>query len=167
MDGSVGGIKMARYTFVTESHWGGDEKKTVEILSPAEVEDIAAETAKEANRGLGRRLSSQDRKLAKVVEQSVAAAKDAVEAKEEVKRFVETARETFREVIEELLAPHYRLLAQHLGIEVPAPMEKPMTIAKERLDEKAGEKKTVTPKQPAALRRMKAKGGKSCRNWKK
>ena len=108
---------MARYTFVTESHWGGDEKKTVEILSRLEVEDIAAEAAKAANSGLARRISSLDRKLTKAAEQVAAAAKDAMAAKEEVKRLVETARETFREVIEEMLAPHYRLLAQHLGIE--------------------------------------------------
>ena len=111
---------MARYTFVTESHLRVDEKKTVEILSRAEVEDIAAEAAKTANSSLARRISSQDRKLAKVVEQSAAAAKDATAAKEDVKRLVEKARETFREVIEEILEPHYRFLAQHLGIELPA-----------------------------------------------
>jgi hypothetical protein len=34
---------------------------------------------------------------------------------------VETARETFRDVIAELLAPHYRRLAELSGIEPPVP----------------------------------------------
>lgn len=154
---------MARHTFVTESHWGGDEKKTVEILSRSEVEDIAAEAAKGANSGLARRISSLDRKLAKAVEQAAVAAKDAAEAKEEVKRLVETARETFREVIEEMLAPHYRLLAQHLGIELPIEVETPKTTTKKRPDEKAEKNKTVTLKKTAAVRRTIEKGGNTCR----
>ena len=38
---------MARYTFVTESHTFGDDKKAVEILSRSEVTTIAEEAAKE------------------------------------------------------------------------------------------------------------------------
>ena len=153
---------MARHTFVTESHAFGDEKKTVEILSRSEVEDIAAEAAKGANSSLIRKLAAQDRKLASAAEQAAAAAKDAAEAKEEVKRLVETARETFREVIEEMLAPHYRLLAllaQHLGIELPAVAEKPKTIAEHPIGEEINEKPAVIKKKKTVVRRAKKKGG--------
>ena len=109
---------MAKHTFVTESHAWGDEKKTVEILSRAEVATIAAKAAEESASDLLRKLSSQERKLVKASEQAAAAFKDAAVARKAVERLVETARATFRDVIEELLAPHYRLLAQHLGIEV-------------------------------------------------
>ena len=149
---------MARYTFVTESHWGGDEKKTVEILSRPEVDDIAAEATKAANSGLARRISSLDRKLAKAAEQVAAAGKDATAAKEKVKRLVETARETFREVIEEMLAPHYRLLAQHLGIELPAVTENTKTIAGHPMDEEINAKTTVVKKKKTVVRRAKKKG---------
>ena len=150
---------MARHTFVTESHWGGDEKKTVEILSRLEVEDIAAEAAKAANSGWARRISSLDRKLAKAAEQAAAAGKDATAAKEEVKRLVETAREAFCEVIEELLVPHYRLLAQHLGVELPVVAEKPKTTAEQPMGEEINEKTPVVQKKKTGVRRAKKKGG--------
>ena len=110
---------MARYTFVTESHTFGDDKKAVEILSRSEVTTIAEEAAKEAVSNFARKISAQDRKLAKTAEQAVAAAEDAAAAHEAVARIVETAQETFRDVIAELLAPHYRYLEEHLGIKPP------------------------------------------------
>ena len=164
---------MAKHTFVTESHLAGDEKKTVEILSRAEVATIAAKAAEETAFDLLRKLSLQDRKLVKAVEQAAAASKCAAEAREEVDKIVETARETFREVIEELLAPHYRLLAQHLGIEMP--VEKPRrmirmvkaSVSKKPQKKVSGVKKAVPVKKKTAVSttasRPKRKGGRSCR----
>ena len=110
---------MAKYKFVTASHTTYDEKKTVEILSRSEVETIAEEAAEGAVSNFARKLSSQDRKIAKAAEQAAAATADATRAREAVERLVETARETFRDVITELLAPHYRYLEEHLGIKPP------------------------------------------------
>lgn len=140
---------MARYTFVTESHALGDEKKTVEILSRSEIRAIVEDCFADMQGGIDE-INDDKQKLWDILDQfkprpphgtkstyektvrefrddALAAAKDAAEAKEGVERLVETARETFREIIAELLAPHYRFLAQHLGIELPVEMAKPMT----------------------------------------
>ena len=166
---------MAKHTFVTESHLTGDDKKTVEILSRTDVTTIAAETAEEAVSDLLRKLSSQERKLVKASEQAAEAAKDAAAARKKVERLVETARETFRDVIEELLAPHYRLLAQHLGIEMPTEKKKCKVQQGKNSAPKNSQKK-VTPSKKATLSKKKAtalkkttasrsirKGDRSCR----
>ena len=115
---------MARHTFVKKvelntklglvTGWSVSEEP-VNIPTNSEIKRVAAESVER----LVHDISLRDRKLAKVAKQAATAAKDAAEAKEEVKRLVEAARETFREVIEEMLAPHYRLLAQLLGVELP------------------------------------------------
>ena len=172
---------MSKHTFVTESHAWGDEKKTVEVLSRAEVATIAAEAAEESASDLLRKLSSQERKLVMASEQAAAAFKDAAAARKTVERLVETARETFRDVIEELLAPHYRLLAQHLGIEVSAEKKKcKIQLGKDSASKNS--KKKVSPSKKITLSKKVAsskkkvkvlkkttasrsirKGGKSCR----
>ena len=167
---------MAKHTFVTESHWHKkDDTKTVEILSRAEVATIATKTAEESVSDLLRKLSSQERKLVKASEQAAAAVKDAAAARKTVERLVETARETFRDVIEELLAPHYRLLAQHLGIEMPTEKKK-FKIQQGKDSTPKNSKKKVTPskkatpskKKTTALKKATAsrsirKGSKLCR----
>ena len=120
---------MARHTFVTASHTTYDETKTVEILSRSEVANIASREVETAVSEIARNLKSQERKFSKAAERATAAAKDAALAWDEVQRLVETARETFRDVIAEMLEPHYRLLAQHLGIELPVAMAKPKAAA--------------------------------------
>jgi hypothetical protein len=115
---------MARHTFVTgiEVHGYGvltgvdyfDE--TIDVPSKSDIRNLISEETGQISHD----IDLQNRKLAKAVEQAKAAAKDAAEAKEAVERLVETAQETFREVIVKLLAPHYRFLAQHLGIDLPA-----------------------------------------------
>ena len=75
---------MAKYKFVTASHTTYDEKKTVEILSRSEVASIAEEAAEEAVSNFARKLSLQERKLAKAAEQAAAAATDASTAREAV-----------------------------------------------------------------------------------
>ena len=122
---------MARHTFVTASHTTYDETKTVEILSRSEVANIASREVETAVSEIARNLKSQERKFSKAAERATAAAKDAALAWDEVQRLVETARETFRDVIAELLEPHYRLLAQHLGIKLPATTAKPKAATKE------------------------------------
>jgi len=158
---------MAKHTFVTESHAFGDEKKTVEILSRSEVATIVTKVAEEAASGLARKLSAQERKLAKAAEQSAAAVKDAAAAREAVERLIETARETFREVIEEMLTPHYRLLAQHLGIEIPQDKAKGKIKFEKDLGNKDSKrtpsKKTARAKLKVAASRSTRKGVKPCR----
>ena len=165
---------MAKHTFVIESHLTGDDKKTVEILSRSDVATIAARAAEEAASGFARKLSAQERKLTKVAEHATAAAKDASAAREMVEKLVETAREAFRDVIEEMLAPHYRLLAQHLGIEVAEKKPKVMIKLEEDSSSSLPQKnatpsKKVTPskKKAVALKKTTAsrsvrKGGKPC-----
>ena len=159
---------MARHTFVKEVEystgrlgWVTDvsvSEETVNIPTNSEIKRVVAESVEQ----IVHDISLRDRKLDKAAEQAAAAAKDAAEAKEEVKRLVETARETFREVIEEMLAPHYHLLAllaQHLGIELPAVAEKPKTIAEHPIGEEINEKPAVIKKKKTVVRRAKKKGG--------
>ena len=160
---------MAKHTFVTESHAWGDEKKTVEILSRAEVATIAAKAAEESVSDLLRKLSSQERKLIKASEQAAVAFKDAAAARKAVERLVETARETFRDIIEELLAPHYRLLAQHLGIEVSAEKAKGKikveknSVTKNSKKKAPSAKKAAPSKKKTTATRSVRRGGRSCR----
>lgn len=111
---------MARHSFVTVSHITGDETKTVEILTRAEIKKIVEDVVDSRIGEIEDGLKTQERKIDEIAKRVDAAEKDAAKASKEVQRFVEKARETFREVIEEILEPHYRFLAQHLGIELPA-----------------------------------------------
>ena len=202
---------MAWHSFVTESHTFGDEKKKVEILSRTEIRAIV-EDCRADLQGDIEEINDDKQKLWDVLDQfkprpphgtkgayekmvrefrdaALAAAKDAAEAKEAVERLVETARETFRDVIAELLEPHYRLLAQHLGIELPTAATKPKAVEKKLsasarrtpppgsagspLSEGAGKKrksvvvksatKKTTTKKTTGVRRTKTKGAKPCR----
>ncbi len=113
---------MAKHTFVTVSHLTGDETRTVDILTRADVKyNVAVVIGLEVG-DIDSKMEAQERKLAKMSVQTASAEKIAAEARKQIEKIVETARETFQGVIEELLAPHYRLLAQHLGVELP--MEK-------------------------------------------
>ncbi len=103
---------MARYRFVTASHALGDETQTVDILTPMEVKKIAGDAIKVSMMALTAEVQGA------VEAARVAEAKAAI-AQEEVSRLVETARDAFRDVIEELLAPYYHLLSKHLSIELP------------------------------------------------
>lgn len=111
---------MAKHTFVTASHTTYDETQTVEILTKAEVRKIVAEVMGLETSNIESKLKTQNRKLAKVAEQAATAAKDAADAQKQVTHLVETMRETFRDVIEELLEPHYHRLAEHLGVKIPS-----------------------------------------------
>ncbi len=68
---------------------------------------------------IDRENAKRDQKITKAAKQAATAAEDAAAARETVEKFVETAQETFRDVIAELLAPHYRYLEEHLGIKPP------------------------------------------------
>ena len=160
---------MAKHTFVTVSHLTGDETRTVDILTRADVRKIVAEVIGLEVGDIDGKLKMQERKLAKTSEQTATAAKDAAAAKEGVKRLVETARETFREVIEELLVPHYRLLAQHLGIELPTKLTSVASKNRTSSTRKTASatkppatSKKKTTKKTAASRSVR-KGGKLCR----
>ena len=83
------------------------------------VKKIVADALASLCEGIDRENTKRDRKIAKAAEQAATAAEDAAAAREIVEQFVETARETFRDVIAELLAPHYRYLEEHLGIKPP------------------------------------------------
>ena len=206
----IGGSKVARHTFVTESHTFGDEKKTVEILSRSEVRAIVEDVVAELQRGI-EEINEDKQRIWDILDQfkprpphgtkgayektvrefrdaALAAAKDATEAKASVERLVETARVTFRDVIAELLEPHYRLLAQHLGIELPTAAAKLKVVEKklpasarnttkpdsagshraegtEKKRRNAGvkaSKKKSTTKATATVRRTKTKGARSC-----
>lgn len=133
---------MARHTFVTVSHLTGDETRTVDILTRADVKNIVAEVIGLEIGDIDSKMEAQERKLAKMSVQAASAAKIAAVAQREIEKIVETARETFQGVIKELLAPHYRLLAQHLGVELP--MEK----AKQKIE-------TVKPCLPVAVKKKK------------
>ncbi len=147
---------MAKYKFVTASHTTYDEKKTVEILSRSEVETIAEEAAEVAVSNFARKLSLQDRKIAKTAEQAAAAAADAAMAREAVKRLVETAREAFRDVIAELLAPHYRYLEEQLGVKPPDFENANAKLSSEPT------KRSVTTRKTAKTTPPKRKGVKPC-----
>ena len=131
---------MARHTFVTVSHLTGDETRTVDILTRADVKNIVAEVIGLEIGDIDSKMEAQERKLAKMSVQATSAAKIAAVAQKEIEKIVETARETFQGVIKELLAPHYRLLAQHLGVELPMEKAK-QKIGKTR--KSAVRKKTV------------------------
>ena len=201
---------MARHTFVTESHTFGDEKKTVEILSRSEIRAIVKDCFAELQGDI-EEINDDKQRIWDILDQfkprpphgtkstyeksvrefrdvALAAAKDAAEAKEAVERLVETARETFRNVIADLLEPHYRLLAQHLGIELPTAATKLKVVEKklpasarntpkpasagshraegtEKKRRDAGvkaSKKKSTTKATATVRRTKTKGARSC-----
>lgn len=165
---------MARHTFVTASHTTWDETKTVEILSRTDVRKVVLEVIGREAEDLADKIKVQERKLAKVSEQAAATAKDAATAREEVKRLVETARESFRTVIEEMLEPHYRTLAEHLGVKVSALNAKPKaTKAAKSKSVLAKATKNTAGKQSQVVRQTsapskktvsssKAKGSKSC-----
>ena len=202
---------MAWHTFVTESHALGDEKKRVEILSRSEIRAIVEDCVADMQGGI-EEINDDKQKLWDILDQfkprpphgtkgayektvrefrdaALAAAKDAAEAKEAVERLVETARETFRDIIAELLDPHYRLLAQHLGIELPTTAAKPKTAekkhivsarntpkpdsavssrSKEAWNQRRGvsvktPKKRTTTKATVTVRHTKTKGTKPCR----
>lgn len=145
---------MARHTFVTTSHMTWDETKTVEILTRSEVKKLVAEALDDAIIDLNAEL----RKCAKTAEKaetlSESANADASAAREEVARLVETARELFQEVIAETLAPHYRLLAQHLGIELPSQEDTgrkaPKALSKKVVKAVSAKAKTVTKRKAKA-----------------
>ena len=103
---------MARYRFVTASHTLGDETQTVEILTPIEVKKIASDAIHVS-------MTALTAEVKRAVEAARVAEENAATAQEEVSRLVETARDVFRDVIEEQLAPYYRLLSKHLHIELP------------------------------------------------
>ena len=126
---------MAKHTFVTASHTTWDETKTVEILSRADIRKLVSATVEDASKA----MSSELKKVAKSAETAAntanSAAADAAAARETVEKFVEMARETFRDVIAELLAPHYRYLEEHLGIKPPEienANEKPSSSSRRR-----------------------------------
>ena len=201
---------MARHTFVTESHTFGDEKKTVEILSRSEIRAIVEDCFADMQGGI-KEINDDKQRIWDILDQfkprpphgtkgsyektvrefrdaALAAAKDSAEAREAVERLVSMARETFRDVIAEMLEPHYRLLAQHLGIELPTATAKPRAVEKkspasarntpkpdsariprtegaEKKRRGAGvtsQKKRKTTKATATVRRTKTKGARSC-----
>ena len=189
----------------------GDEKKRVEILSRSEICAIVEDRFADMQGGI-EEINDDKQKLWDILDQfkprpphgtkgayektvrefrdaALAAAKEAAEAKEAVERLVATARETFRDVIAELVEPHYRLLAQHLGIEPPPERSKPKAVEKKlpafarntpqpnssgSLRSKEVEKKQrgtgvkapkkrTTTKATTTVRRTKTKGAKPCR----
>lgn len=166
---------MAKHTFVTASHTTWDETKTVEILSRTDVRKVVLEVIGREAEDLADKIKVQERKLAKVSEQAAATAKDAAAAHEAVTRLVETARESFRTVIEEMLEPHYRTLAEHLGVKAPIKPAKPKTARtakSESVSAKAAKGKAGTPSKavnrkaassPKEVASSKAKGIKPCR----
>jgi predicted CopG family antitoxin len=141
---------MARYQFITsieltkvrvkDGLWGSGvdvvkeveyNDKTINVPSESDIRKFVAEETVRITHD----IALQSRKLTKTAEQAAVAAKDATEARETVERMVETARETFRDVIEELLAPHYRrlaALAAAAGIEVPEETTEQKKPAKEQ-----------------------------------
>ena len=112
---------MAKHTFLTELELTKRlgvvtdveyDDETVDIPTKGEIREIAKAA-----------LSIEMKKIGKIAEiateKAKAATTDALAAREMVEKFLETARETFRDVIAELLAPHYRYLEEHLGIKPP------------------------------------------------
>ena len=188
---------MAQHTFITDIDFTKFKlfgygvltdweyyNETIDVPSKSDIRKLIAKETGQISHDIG----LQNRKLAKAVEQAKAAAKDAAEAKETVERLVEMARETFRDVIAELLEPHYRLLAQHLGIELPTAAAK-LKVVEEKLPASArnttkpdsagshraegtekmrrdagvkASKKKSTTKATATVRRTKTKGAWSC-----
>ncbi len=174
---------MARRSVVTSisastdhSRWIGDyvdflewQEEQFDIPTKSEIRKILAEETESIERS----VASQSRKLAKMAEQAAAASKDAAAAREMVEKIVETAREVFSDVIEELLAPHYRrlaALAMAAGIEVPeetiAQIElskKHSAVARNTFTVKTRTNQAKTTKKNAASSRTKSKGVKTCR----
>ncbi len=165
---------MAKHTFVTASHTTWDETDTVDILSRTDVRKIVLEVIRRETEDLKGKILTLERKLAKASEQAATAAKGADEARDKVNRLVENARESFRKVIEELLEPHYRILAEHLGVKVSALNAKPKaTKAAKSKSVSAKATKNTAGKQSQVVRQTsapskktvsssKAKGSKSC-----
>lgn len=181
-DINVSKVGLCGYGVLTDLEYYDE---TIDIPSKSDIRKLIAEETGQITHG----MDMQNRKLAKAAEQAKTAAKDAAEAKEAVERLIETARETFREIIAELLEPHYRLLAQHLGIELPTTAAKPKAATKEPSSpvqntpqpestgrprsegtgkkrrgtgDKAPKKRTIS-KATAAVRHTKTKGTKPCR----
>ena len=171
---NVSKVGLCGYGVLTDVEYYDD---TIDVLTKSDIRKLVTDD-----------IDLQNRKLAKAAEQAKAAAKDAAEAKETVERLVEMARETFRDVIAELLEPHYRLLAQHLGIELPTAAAK-LKVVEEKLPASArnttkpdsagshraegtekmrrdagvkASKKKSTTKATATVRRTKTKGAWSC-----
>ena len=94
------------------------QRQKASVTRPA-VKKIVADALAPLCEEIDRENAKRDRKITKASEQATAAAEDAAAAREAVERLVETARETFSDVIAELLAPHYRYLEEHLGIKPP------------------------------------------------
>ena len=94
------------------------QRQKASVTRPA-VKKIVADALAPLCEEIDRENAKRDRKITKASEQATAAAEDAAAAREAVERLVETARETFRDVIADLLAPHYRYLEEHLGIKPP------------------------------------------------
>ena len=168
---------MAKHTFVTASHTTWDETETIDILSRTDVRKIVLEEIERETEDFKGKILLLERKLAKASEQAAKATKGADEAGEEVKRLVETARESFRTVMEELLEPHYRFLAEHLGVKAPIQTAQPkavaMTQAAKSKSVSAKATKNTAGKQSKVVRQTsapskktvstsKAKGSKSC-----
>jgi hypothetical protein len=114
---------MAKHTFLTELELTKRlgvvtdveyDDETVDIPTKGEIREIAKAA-----------FSIEMKKIGKIAEiateKAKAATTDALGAREMVEKFLETARETFRDVIAELLAPHYRYLEEQLGIKPPEP----------------------------------------------
>ena len=113
---------MARHTFVTELELTKRFGAVTDVEYYDDMVDIPSKS--EIREIVKTAMSSELKEVAQSVEVATktakAAAMDASVAREEIARIVETARETFRKVIDELLVPHYRFFEQLLGIELPA-----------------------------------------------
>lgn len=157
---------MAEHTFLTEL----ELTKRLGVVTDVEYDDDTVDipTRNEIREIAKAAMSSEMKKVLKTAEAATEKAKaataDAAAARELVEKFVETARETFRDVVEELLAPHYRRLAELSGIEPLHPkisLEKAKgstTNAKPRKTTKSKEEKefTSTKVKPKRLSRTKA-----------
>ena len=131
-----------KHTFVTASHTTYDETEVVEILTRTDDKKIVAEVIGLEAADIESKLKTQDRKLAKAAEQATTAAKDATEVRKDVARLIETVRESFREVIVELLEPYYLRLAEHLGVKIPSKGTK-----SKAMKTKTASKKTATTRR--------------------
>lgn len=104
---------MTQYTFVTESHLGGDEKSTVDILSRRDVERIADAAAGNALQPLEERLSRRIERIGKAASEAKEGADEARmgakaaldEARSTAERIAGSARDTFRSIVAESLMP--------------------------------------------------------------
>lgn len=107
---------MAKYTFVTVSGVFEDETETVDILSRRDVERIAGTVAESALSSVEARLSrglDRTSKMAAEAKKEAGAAKKAASAAEKgtesmAQRLAGEAGKTFRNVVEESLAPVFQ-----------------------------------------------------------